>query len=172
VKALRILILFLLLSACDGEGPRTVFGGDGAGDALDEQAIEKGLLPDPDSRSLAGQYETRSDLGVDKFCATESGGSKRFGMLAVFGPETKCEGTGSVVYEGSKLTLTFEGKKSCTFEAEYDGVAIRFPGSIGPGCASYCSPRASMSGTQYFLIEKGNESARLVLGRDIKRLCS
>jgi hypothetical protein len=171
MKALGAAALVILLTSCDS-GSGGLLGGGNSGDELDEQAIAKGLLPDPSSRSLAGQYETRSDLGVDKFCAVESGNSNRFGVLAVFGPESKCEGGGTAKFDGSRISLKFEGKKECAFSAEYDGIVIRFPGSIGPGCASYCSARASMSGTQYFLVEKGNESARRVLGRENERLCS
>jgi hypothetical protein len=166
-----ILALAMALTGCGSGGGGILSGGD-SGEELDEQAVAKGLLPDPDSRSLAGQYETRSELGVDKFCATENGANSRFGVLAVFGPESKCEGTGTATYDGQKVSLKFEGKEQCAFDADYDGIVLRFPGSIGPGCASYCSPRANMSGTQYFLVEKGNESARRVLGRDIERLCS
>jgi hypothetical protein len=171
MKALRAAALVIFLSGCDS-GSGGILGGGDSGAALDQQAIAKGLLPDPGSRSLAGQYETRSEMGVDKFCAVETGGSSRFGLLAVFGPESKCEGVGTAKFDGKRINLKFEGKKQCAFSAEYDGIVIRFPGSIGPGCASYCSPRASMSGTQYFLVEKGNESARRVLGREIERLCS
>jgi hypothetical protein len=142
-----------------------------SGQALDDLAVAKGLLPDPDDRTLSGYYETRSDLGIDKFCAVTSGGSSRFGMLAVFGPDSKCEGVGRADMKGNRISLKFEGKEACAFEAEFDGVVIRFPGNIGPGCASYCSPRASMSGTQYYLAEKGDHSARRALGRDIERLC-
>jgi hypothetical protein len=171
MKTLWSATLLMLLTGCDS-GSGGILGSGNSGDELDKQAIEKGLLPNPSSRSLAGQYETRSDLGIDKFCAVESGNSSRFGMLAVFGPESKCEGIGTAKFDGTRISLNFEGKKECAFAADYDGIVIRFPGSIGPGCASYCSPHASMSGTQYFLVEKGNESARRVLGRDIERLCS
>ncbi len=171
MKRLGLCLLAFILSSCGSQSGGVLGGGD-SGDALDEQAVAKGLLPDPESRSLAGQYETRSDLGIDKFCAVEQGRSSRFGVLTVFGPESKCEGIGTAKFDGQRVSLKFEGKEPCTFDADYDGIVMRFPGSIGSGCASYCSPRASMSGTQYFLVEKGNESARRVLGRDIERLCS
>jgi hypothetical protein len=170
MKAALPLILIAALTGCGSDAP-AILGGIDSGDALDKQAVAKGLLPDPDGLALSGRFETRSDLGIDKFCAVTNAGISRFGMLAVFGPESKCEGQGTATFDGETVSLTFEGKKQCAFEAEYDGIAIRFPGSIGPGCASYCSPRASMSGTQYYLVEQGNESARRVLGRDTERLC-
>jgi hypothetical protein len=160
----------LLLFACSDDNGRTAPATD-ASRSLDEQAIQKGLLPDPEGRALAGRYETRSDLGVDKFCAVEDGGKADIGVLAVFGPDSKCEGQGEAEFVGDKVRVTLSGKESCTFDAEFDGIQLRFPGSVPDGCASYCSPKASISGTSYYFTEPGNESARKTLGRDIERLC-
>ncbi len=164
------LIALLAVSACDSQeeksAPQT-----SASRALDEQAISRGLLPDPDGRSLAGRYETRSELGIDKFCAVGDDGTFAIGMLAVFGPDSKCEAQGSAEFAGEKVRITLSGKDSCAFDAEFDGIQLRFPGTVPEGCASYCSPRASMSGTAYYFTEPGNASARRTLGRDIERLC-
>jgi hypothetical protein len=164
------LIALLTLPACEGNeessAPQT-----NASRSLDEQAISRGLLPDPDGRSLAGRYETRSELGIDKFCAVGDQGEFAIGMLAVFGPDSKCEAQGRAEFAGEKVRITFSGKESCAFDAEFDGIQLRFPGTVPEGCASYCSPRASMSGTAYYFTEPGNASARRTLGRDIERLC-
>jgi hypothetical protein len=169
MRALALLGL-LALSACNGNDEKSAPQTD-ASRSLDEQAIARGLLPDPDGRALAGRYETRSDLGVDKFCAVGDEGEFAIGMLAVFGPDSKCEAQGSAEFDGDKVRITLNGKESCSFDAEFDGIQLRFPGSVPAGCASYCSPRASMSGTAYFFTEPGNASARRTLGRDIERLC-
>ncbi len=163
--------LLLLLAACGGGDEGKQAPETDASRALDEQAISRGLLPDPEGRALAGRYETRSDLGVDKFCAVGDDGSFDIGMLAVFGPESKCEAQGKAEFVGDKVRITLSGKEACQFDAEFDGIQLRFPGSVPDGCASYCSPRASMSGTAYYFIEPGNASARSTLGRDIERLC-
>jgi hypothetical protein len=170
MRRIVAIVVLGLLASC-GEGSSPLIGSGDAGDELDERAIAIGLLPDPDSRSLVGRFETRSELGIDKFCAIEGASGYRFGMLAVFGPESKCEGTGTAKFDGDKLSLSFSGDESCKFDAEYDGIALRFPGNVGPGCDTYCSPRASMSGTRYYLVEKGEDAARRVLGRDVKKLC-
>lgn len=169
---MRVLALLglLALSACGGNDEKSAPQTD-ASRSLDEQAISRGLLPDPDGRALAGRYETRSDLGVDKFCAVGDEGEFSIGMLAVFGPDSKCEAQGSAEFADDKVRITLSGKESCSFDAEFDGIQLRFPGSVPAGCASYCSPRASMSGTAYFFTEPGNASARGTLGRDIERLC-
>lgn len=164
------LSLTLALVACGDNSLKQAPATD-ASRALDEQAIAKGLLPDPEGRALAGRFETRSDLGVDKFCAVGDDGWFDIGMLAVFGPDSKCEAQGKAEFAGEKVRITLSGKRSCNFDAEFDGIQLRFPGKVPDGCASYCSPRASMSGTAYYFTEPGNASARRTLGRDIERLC-
>jgi hypothetical protein len=164
------LLLALPLVACGDNSPKQAPATD-ASRALDEQAIAKGLLPDPEGRALAGRFETRSDLGVDKFCAVGDDGRFDIGMLAVFGPDSKCEAQGRAEFADEKVRITLSGKGSCSFDAEFDGIQLRFPGTVPAGCASYCSPRASMSGTAYYFTEPGNTSARRTLGRDIERLC-
>ena len=170
MRVLVLLLLTLPLISCNENSSKQAPATD-ASRALDEQAIAKGLLPDPEGRALAGRFETRSDLGVDKFCAVGDDGSFDIGMLAVFGPDSKCEAQGRAEFTNDKVRITLTGKESCSFEADFDGIQLRFPGSVPAGCASYCSPRASMSGTAYYFTEPGNASARRTLGRDIERLC-
>ncbi len=174
----RLLILASLacLAACDAEPPSGSTGasqvsGD-AGDALDKKAISAGILPDTENLVFGGRYETRSDLGTDKFCAVKTG-AKQFsiGVLAVFGPESKCEARGTASIANEKVKITLSGKDSCSFEAGYDGIELRFPGSLEKGCAAYCSSRASFSGTSYFIVEQGDDNARRALGRDFEKLC-
>lgn len=171
MRAMLSLLMLAILTGCDN-APVALGGADDAGSALDQQAIEAGILPDPNKLEFAGRFETRSELGTDKFCSV-SNGTRQFqiGVLAVFGPESKCEGQGSAAISGDKVQITLSGKEACRFDAQYDGVELRFPGSIERGCASYCSDRASLSGTHYFMMQPGDDSARKTLGRDIERLC-
>lgn len=162
----------LLLSACSDSSDEQEDGGDKVTSILDEQAVAAGILPDPDNLSLTGQFETRSELGVDKFCATKSGNGFDIGVLAVFGPESKCEAQGKAALKDEKLSISFSGEEECKFDAEYDGVSIQFPGALPESCNSYCTKRASFSGTSYFMIAQGGDAARKTLGRDIDRLCN
>ncbi|MGL5836896.1 MAG: hypothetical protein ACRCY3_00165 [Sphingorhabdus sp.] len=166
------LLAALCLAGCDGKVPTAITGGDDAGSKLDRLAVDKGLLPDPDSRAFEGRFETTSELGTDKFCALADGADRyRIGFLSVYGPESKCEGQGVAQQEDDRVRITLSGKEDCTFDASYDGIALRYPGAVPPGCASYCSRNASMSGTQYFFVDPGAEAARKTLGREIDRLC-
>jgi hypothetical protein len=171
MRALLPLLALAALSACD-KAPAVLGGSNDVGSALDEQAIEAGILPDPQALEFAGRFETRGDLGTDKFCAVEDGAQRfNIGVLAVFGPESKCEGRGTANISGDKVRISLRGKGDCAFDAQYDGVELRFPGSIESGCTSYCSDRASLSGTHFFMVQSGDEPARKTLGRDIERLC-
>jgi hypothetical protein len=172
MKLKLLLLAVAFLTACESKAPAGLGSKDDAGSALDAQAIEAGILPDPDNLEFAGRFETRSELGTDKFCSVRNG-TRQFdiGVLAVFGPESKCEAKGTAAINRDKVRITMKGKDSCQFDAQYDGVELRFPGSIENGCASYCSDRASLSGTHYFMVQPGDEAARKTLGRDIERLC-
>jgi hypothetical protein len=167
-----VLTACALLAACDGGAEPSTGGRNDVGSALDRQAIAAGIMPDPDEIEFAGRFETRSELGTDKFCAVQSGVNQfEVGFLAVFGPESKCEGRGSARVKGDKVRIFLQGKGSCDFDARYDGIELRFAGAIESGCANYCSPRASLSGTHYFMIQPGDTAAHNTLGRDIERLC-
>ncbi len=168
--------LSFCVAACDaqtssGSSDSIQISGD-AGAALDRKAKLAGILPDTENLVFGGRYETRSDLGTDKFCAVKKG-AKQFsiGVLAVFGPESKCEARGTASIANEKVKITLSGKDSCHFEAGFDGIELRFPGSMEKGCAAYCSSRASFSGTSYFIVEQGDENARRALGRDFEKLC-
>ncbi len=163
------IVLTLALAAC-GDNTSTESGND-IGSALDRQAIQAGIMPDPDDIEFAGRFETRSELGTDKFCAVESGDDFDVGFMSNSGPDSKCEGRGTAIVEGEKIRVTLSGKTECTFDARYDGIELRFPGALEADCASYCTPRANFSGTHYFMVEPGDEAARKTLGRDIARLC-
>ncbi len=161
-----------LLAGCGDNASSVLGGGNDVGSELDKAAIAAGIMPDPDQVEFAGRFETRSELGADKFCAVSSG-AKQFdvGFIAVSGSESKCEGRGTATVNGDKVRISLGGKGNCAFDARYDGLELRFPGSVESGCASYCSPRASLSGTHYFMVQPGDTAARNTLGRDIERLC-
>jgi len=165
----RFMLCIPLLYACSIVEEQQSAGG--SANQLDEQAIAAGILHDSKNLSLSGQFETRSELGIDKFCATSSGSGFDIGMLAVFGPESKCEARGNARINGENIDVTLSGEESCKFSAAYDGTEIRVPGALEEGCNSYCSPRATFSGTSYFMVAQGDDAARKSLGREFERLC-
>ncbi|OYY68721.1 MAG: hypothetical protein B7Y44_08485 [Sphingomonadales bacterium 28-55-16] len=165
--------LYCLLSGCGDNLASFPSGGDDAGAGLDSRAVQAGILPDREKKDLAGRYETRGDLGVDKLCVVKkSSDSFNIGFLSISGADSKCEGTGTATVDGESVEIALKGQGDCKFTARYDGFELRFPAVIDSVCARYCSDRASFSATHYFMIAPGNAAARDTLGRDIERLCT
>lgn len=166
----------LLLTGCSDSKPANERKTESSAD-LDQAAIDAGILPDPNNIKLEGRFETRNDIGTDKFCAIKTGdNSFNIGILAVFGEDSHCEGRGSARLDGEKVLIMLnEGREKiderCEVIAKFDGISMQFPGELPAECAKFCNNRASLSGTQYFLTEEGNESAQKSNGRAFKPLC-
>ena len=140
--------------------------------SLEKAAIEAGVIPDMNTVTLSGAFERQSDLGTDRFCAVgndENG--YQVGVIAVFGPESKCEGLGEATRTGETVRIVLTSEKRCSFTASFDGVEIKLPGSLPESCESYCSPRAGFNGVSFYLVGEGDEVARSTRGREIESLC-
>lgn len=163
--------MFLLASGCEGQEPQAAAPTPQAS-ALEAAAVEAGLIPDISRLDLAGSFERSSDLGTDKFCAvgTRENGYQ-IGVLAVFGPDSKCEGQGEAQIDGETIRIALNSEKSCRFTARFDGVSLQLPGSLPAECSSYCSDRGALSGVSFSRVGEGDGAARATQGRDIARLC-
>lgn len=140
--------------------------------SLEKAAIAAGVIPDIRNVTLSGAFERRSDLGIDRFCAVGNDPKGyQVGMIAVFGPDSKCEGSGEAERDGEAVRITLTSKKACSFTASFDGVELKLPGGLPEDCASYCSPRAGFDGVSFYLIGEGDAVARSTRGRDIANLC-
>ena len=140
-------------------------------DELELAAIGAGVIPDLSTASLSGRYEGRNAIGTDKFCAVRDGDHYAIGIFAAFGNTAHCEGQGMARATGKTVEIVLQGKGNCRFNALFDGVEIRMPGTVPESCAAYCSERASLAGVRVPLVEEGDEVARGMQGRDIALLC-
>ncbi|QTD55983.1 hypothetical protein [Parasphingorhabdus cellanae] len=175
MKRTSVLMAALLLAACGQAGNET---GQSRADSseelsmLEKAAIEAGVIPDARNVSLSGAFERQSDLGEDRFCAVGSDESGyQIGLLAVFGPDSKCEGLGAAQRNGEDIQITLDSEQRCSFTASFDGVALRIPGNLPESCASYCTPRAVLGGVSFYLVGEGDAVARSTRGRSIENLC-
>ncbi|MEM8918663.1 MAG: hypothetical protein AAGE37_07360 [Pseudomonadota bacterium] len=174
MKRKLAILLMLGLAACEAadEGISADEAPDVPLSSLEQAAIEAGVIPDIRNVTLSGAFERQSELGVDRFCAV--GNDERgyqVGVLAVFGPESKCEGLGEATRAGEQVKIRLSSKESCSFEASFDGVELQIPGSLPESCASYCTPRATFSGVSFYLVGEGDAVARSTQGREIGSLC-
>jgi hypothetical protein len=171
VKHAVALIFVLFLAGC-GQGQSGSEQPVAAVSSLEQAAIDAGVIPDVRNVTLSGAFERQSDLGTDRFCAVgndENG--YQVGMIAVFGPGTKCEGLGEAERSGENVRITLNSEEKCSFTARFDGVELELPGGLPDGCASYCSPRAGFEGVSFFMIGEGDAVARSTSGRDFDNLC-
>tara|TARA_R110000824_G_scaffold30860_2_gene101007 strand:- start:13425 stop:13946 length:522 start_codon:yes stop_codon:yes gene_type:complete len=165
------LVLALILAGC-GQGQSEPEAPVVELSSLEQAAIDAGVIPDVRNVTLSGAFERRSDLGADRFCAVgndENG--YQVGMIAVFGPATKCEGLGEAERNGENVRITLNSEKECSFSARFDGVELELPGKLPEACSSYCSPRAGFEGVSFYMIGEGDAVARSTGGRDFENLC-
>lgn len=139
-----ILVAALMLVSCrQRESAETPID---ASNPIEMAAREANLVEDPDSSPATGLYERRHSSGRDALCIVPAGlGGYRFGLIASFGTELKCQGHGSATQSGDQLTLDFDDA-DCEVEATYDGRTIQLAGAVPESCAEICGPRASVSG--------------------------
>ena len=166
-----LLVIALLLTGC-GQGRSDPEKPDAQLSSLEQAAIDAGVIPDVRNVTLSGAFERQSNLGTDSFCAVgndENG--YQVGMIAVFGPNSKCEGLGEAERDGENIRITLNSEEKCSFTARFDGVELKLPGGMPDGCASYCSPRAGFNGVSFYLIGEGDAVARSTRGRDFENLC-
>ena len=165
------LFLALLLAGC-GPGQSDPEKTDVEISSLEQAAIDAGVIPDVRNVTLSGAFERQSDLGTDSFCAVgNDDNGYQVGMIAVFGPDSKCEGLGEAERDGENVRITLDSEEKCSFIARFDGVQLKLPGDLPKSCASYCSPRAGFAGVSFYLIGEGDAVARSTSGRDFDNLC-
>lgn len=175
MKRSFVLLAAVSLVACDQISTKSEQHSEAASEqisSLEKAAIEAGVIPDVRNVSLSGAFERQSDLGEDRFCAV--GNDERgyqVGLLAVFGPDSKCEGLGAAQRNGEKIEITLDSEQRCSFTASFDGVALQLPGDLPESCASYCTPRAGLNGVIFYLVGEGDAVARSTRGRAIENLC-
>lgn len=175
MRLVPVLILSLWLIGCDqisGNSAEQKEAASAPPSRLEQAAIEAGVIPDIRNVTLSGAFERQSELGIDRFCAVGSDErGYQIGMLAVFGPESKCEGLGEAQRTGETINITLDSKETCRFDASFDGVELQLPGDLPEACLSYCSPRATLNGVSFFLVGEGDAVARSTQGREIESLC-
>jgi len=157
------LSLVLLLAACSGEQGN---GNAQAPQDLETAAIERGLVRDPDDSDLTGLYAR----DTDRICVVRAGSSYRIGAYVDYGDRITCSGAGSVERSGTTLRITL-GKQGCSFDAQYDGDRIKFPGALPDACKPLCARRASFTGLEVARLSESGAEAAAMRDANGRRLC-
>ncbi|WP_294323178.1 hypothetical protein [uncultured Sphingomonas sp.] len=139
----------LLLAGCS-QG--TVAPSETRGAALEQAAIARGVVRDASTAEPVGLYAREGD----RLCVA----GQRIGAFVDYGEANGCSAQGRFVREGERLRVDFG--RGCTFDAGFDGDAVRFPGALPAGCEAACRGRASLSGLRFDrLSESASEAAAL-----------
>ena len=134
-KSLIALGLALAVAGCggsDGDGGNAVIAANDAtaqGEA--RGAVEKAVA----TAGLTGLYEGGAGPQKSQLCVVDKGtGNATFG-INVWGQNMhSCSGSGGVVREGERLTLTMAGDSACKIEATIRDGVVSLPASVPEGC--------------------------------------
>lgn len=169
--------ILLALVSCGGGGAEraanntTAAAVPAAGSALEQTAIDAGLVAESDALSPIGLYRQRHEAGLDSLCIVEGkDGETRFGLEATFGRGVDCHGQGTLVRSGDRLMLTFAGS-ACRIEAAYEGDQVTFPGTIDAACSHLCTERGSLEGVSFPRVSREDSVARDARAQNRGRLC-
>jgi hypothetical protein len=165
VKA-GLVLMVLALSACSRqpEAPAKAKGTPANG--LEAAAIEAGVIPDPDSSDITGLYAR----DTDRVCIVPAASAYRIGVFVDYGDQ-HCGGSGVVTRVGETLTLDFPSAPGCSFDAQFEGDRITFPGKVPDACATLCEQRASIAALNVDRLSESISEASTLRDAKGKALC-
>jgi hypothetical protein len=138
---MRLMAGLLLLAACSEQPQASTVVNEAPASDLEAAAIQAGVIPDPNHSDVAGLYARETD----RLCVVPRGESYRIGLVVDYG-EQHCGGSGVVTQAGERLGVTFPAVSGCSFQAQFEGDGIVFPGQVPDACAALCDGRASIAG--------------------------
>lgn len=165
--------LLLLLAACHDPAPlrdgRESVSPTGQQSALEQAALEAGIIADAGKTAVTGLYQRRHEAGRDSLCVSPGDGKRyRFGLEAIFDTEQHCRGEGTARQVGDKLILRFTGGSQCLIVAQYDGDRVAMPGVVDMKCATLCNGRGSLEGVTFPRLLSGSANT---LDRNGEPIC-
>lgn len=169
-------LILLALASCGGGGAdraanNTTAAVPSAASALEQAAVDSGVVAEADGLSPVGLYRQRHEAGLDSLCIIEGrNGATRFGLEAAFGRGIACHGQGTLTWSDDRLMLTFAGS-ACRIEAEYEGDRVTFPGAVDAACNHLCTERGSLEGVSFPRVSREDSVARDARAQNRTRLC-
>jgi hypothetical protein len=99
-----------------------------------------------------------------------TGSAYRIGAYVDYGDRITCSGAGSVERSGGTLHIAL-GKEGCSFDAQYDGDRIKFPGVLPDACKKLCARRAAFTGLEVMRLSESAAEAAAMRDAGGRRLC-
>lgn len=147
--------MMLALAGC-GRGAQQPVAPAGAGSALEQAAIARGLVENPGAIDPVGVFASDSD----KVCIRAAADGYRIGASVDYGEGQACAASGSARGRG---LLDVRFGDDCRFEARIEADRIRFPATLPAACDRACTGRASLAAlTADRLSASGTEAASAV----------
>lgn len=158
---MRTLLPLLLLAGCQQAAPVA----DTPGRRLEEAAVTRGLIADPNGGTLTGSWASDSD----RMCIVPAGAETRIGVMVDYGEGQGCTAAGTVERRGDRLRVRFD---ECRFDASFDGERIAFPATLPAACDRLCSGRASLTAVSVTQLSESASEAAALRGPDGRSLCT
>jgi hypothetical protein len=145
----RLAAVFLLLGGCHDQASQPA--APATPTSLEAAAIAAGVIADPDNSDPTGLFARDRD----RLCVVSTSTAYRVGVYVDYGDDQACSGTGRATRAGETLHIEMDNAPSCSFDAQFEGDRISFPGRLPDACNRICSRRASISG---LIVERLSDS--------------
>lgn len=140
--------LLFCLAACSGHAPEDRQRADG-GQALEQAAIDSGLVVDPEHSPLTGLFIRPHSEGTDSLCITGPEEEPHFRLHTMTGAAHVCSGDGRIERTRQALVMRFDKAGGCSVVVRYDGTTFSLPGAVEQSCRALCTGRASLTGHEF-----------------------
>ena len=151
-KALIALALVAGCGASERDGGNTASagaqagaeapGGAGAGSGPLEKAVA--------TARLTGLYEAGAGPRKSQLCIVEkAAGDAQFGIIVWGANMLACQGVGTAVREGERLTLDMGGDRPCRIDGTVRDGAVSLPAAVPESCSYYCGAPVRFAGVSF-----------------------
>ena len=163
----KSLIALALVAGCgasdrqDGNAAAPAAGAPGSPGRQGRDAAGSAVA----TAGLTGLYEAAAGGGRGQLCIVDKGaGNAQFGIRVSGADMLACQGAGSAVRAGNRLTLKMSGDQECTVDATISGGTVVLDRATG-SCGYYCGGATRLDGVT--LRRTGGAVADALRARDV-----
>ena len=162
----KSLIALALVAGCGASDRREGNGATPADKAVSPGREAAGAAASAVATAgLTGLYEAGAGAGKSQLCILDKGpGNAQFGIKVAGANMLACQGAGSAVRAGDRLTLKMSGDQACTVEGTIAGGTVTLARSEG-SCDYYCGGATRFDGVA--LARTGASAADALKAKDV-----